>query len=123
MLYSLLRQISALLIVGTTLLACGGSEPATPKSPRTHRVKPMLVEDDGNKAEVASPDCHDGSCFACGPGFCIPGFFCDESSSQPSCQWLSKCGRATSCECLTESLGNGCSCAERNGGIFVKCQT
>jgi len=116
------RLALLLLVVTTASFGCGGTRPVDAK-PASHMKARTVVESDSEKTETPGPNCADGTCFPCGPGICIPGFFCDETSAQPNCQWLSKCGRSTNCECLKETFGNNCACTERSGGIYVKCST
>ena len=120
--FSLPRLAPLLLAMTTASVGCGGSKPVGAK-PASHLKAKTVDESDSEKTESPGPNCADGTCFACGPGICISGFFCDESSAQPNCQWLSKCGRNTNCECLKETFGNNCVCTERSGGIYVKCST
>ena len=114
------RLLPIVLVVNLGVIGCGGSNATVAKPAVPAKNKPA-TDDEVTNSEAPGPDCSDGSCFACGPGICIPGFFCDESSSQPNCQWLAKCGRAATCDCLNETLGKGCKCSERSGGIYVKC--
>lgn len=101
--------------------ACGGSAPASKAAePPTSRTTTIDESSDETSA-AAGPDCGDGSCFKCGQAFCLPGFYCDESAAVANCQWLSKCGKAAACSCIQQTLGAGCTCSERNGGLFVKC--
>ncbi len=116
------RLAPLLFIVTIAAIGCGGSNSVQAKRPRPTQAK-AEAEPDNEKTEAPDPKCTDGTCFVCGTGICIAGFYCDESSAQPNCQWLSKCGRTTTCACLTEIFGSNCTCAERSGGIYVKCST
>jgi hypothetical protein len=72
------------------------------------------------QARPADP-CADGSCFACGSGFCPPGFYCDESAQGgPGCAWLPACAPKMTCACI-ESEVSGCSCSESGGAPHLTC--
>lgn len=119
----LVRRCSpVLLVLVASSLGCGGSKPnqARPVTSESSRAEP---EEESPSESTRGPSCSDGTCFACGQGLCLPGFFCDESSAQPNCQWMAKCGRSAHCACVSELLGSSCKCSERSGGIYVKCST
>ena len=118
------RDIRMMLVATIlTSTACGGSnpEPKKPAPPPKQEVVSQDNEDD-HAEEPKGPDCSDGSCFRCGKGICLPGFFCDESTLNANCQSLYKCARVASCGCIQEALGANCTCAEREGGFYVKCK-
>ena len=101
--------------------ACGSSTPAAKPAPPTTRDESPSEANDSAQRDVKPPNCTDGTCFRCGQGICLPGFYCDESTANANCQWLAPCAKNPNCGCLQASLGSGCTCSERNGGLFVKC--
>ena len=109
-----------LVVFATSVFGCSGSKPVSSKPISSEVTKGETTEDDPSQ-DSKGPDCHDDTCFVCGQGICLPGFFCDESNGQPNCQWIAKCGHTATCACLSEVLGSGCKCSERNGGVFIKC--
>ena len=68
------------------------------------------------------PHCADGTCYACGEGFCPVGYYCDEGAPRgAACSWLPECADEATCSCVLGVLGNECSCDERDDGIYVSC--
>jgi hypothetical protein len=85
---------------GETDESGGGSEPSAPRRPA----------------------CEDETCFECGGGICMTGFYCDEGAQGgAACSWLPDCAGRASCACVKRALGSGCDCQERGGGVHVKC--
>lgn len=77
--------------------------------------------DEPSAAEAAREPCADGSCFACGSGFCPPGFYCDEGAQGgAACAWLPECAPKMTCDCI-ERVVSGCSCSERGGAPHLSC--
>jgi hypothetical protein len=79
---------------------------------------------DQEEAEVdpRTAACADGTCTPCGAGICPGGFYCDEKApGGAACSWLPECAAKATCSCVTGVLGSGCSCEERDGGVFVRC--
>jgi hypothetical protein len=112
-------RLSLLVAMVGLLVGCGGAanEPASAPVDRSEKVverKPKTVEKSG-------PDCSDGTCIPCGDAECPKGFFCDESTSKPTCQWVPTCSQAASCTCVERALSGKCSCADRDGGAYVRC--
>jgi hypothetical protein len=78
---------------------------------------------DGSAEEPAAraDPCADGSCFACGTGFCPPGFYCDESAQGgPGCAWLPACAPKMTCSCIEREV-SGCACSESGGAPHLTC--
>jgi len=124
---------SASLAAALVAAACGGrssSKPAdTASGPRSAHADPSsgggeeAEEDEPGEAAPALPRCDDGTCFACGQGICPKGFYCDEQAvGGAACSWLPSCPTEPACSCVKRTLGAGCSCEEREGGVFVSCK-
>jgi len=91
------------LAAAAVVAACGGSQPegrapargeeaASETAPR-HRAQAASAESEPEeKPQTAARRCADGTCFACGAGYCPTGFYCDESAKGgASCSWLPSC--------------------------------
>ena len=130
----MLRGLCALGLAAFCL-RCGSS--ATPEANAPHSENESADADgsdadteeeaesaaDGPAEEPAAraDPCADGSCFACGSGFCPPGFYCDESAQGgPGCAWLPACAPKMTCSCI-ESEVSGCSCSESGGAPHLTC--
>ena len=115
-----LRTLSAL----SSALTVASCQPPEPDSPDESQLAPTDTEpsesnDDADAVAQAEPDpCAAGSCTRCGEAVCLKGFFCDEGAG--ACAWIPSCADATDCGCLEQAL-DGCSCAEREGGLYVTC--
>ena len=118
--------------ITTALLAaaCGGSEPEA-KVPAgktaasgvaSERSEPEATEaEPEEKPQPAAKRCADGTCFACGAGYCPTGFYCDESAKGgASCSWLPSCAGKSGCGCLSRAL-SGCKCETVENGPHVRC--
>jgi hypothetical protein len=121
-------------LVGT--LRCGSSPTPEAKSPDASESEagdePEEASDtdaddsDASDAADAAPaapadPCADGSCFACGTGFCPAGFYCDESAQGgPGCGWLPACAPKMGCGCL-DGVMSGCTCSESGGAPHLTC--
>ena len=125
-------KVRRLLSIVTALIAvaCGGSEPEA-KSPVGKAAAPDVVAERSDtdaaeaapveKAPPAAKRCDDGTCFACGAGYCPAGFYCDESvKGGASCSWLPSCTAKSGCGCLSRALG-ACKCEDAQGGPHVRC--
>lgn len=113
------QSFSSILFVSmVTLVGCGGSKPPTAKS--TEPEQAVAAEPTADK-EDPHPDCSDGTCIVCGDAQCPKGFFCDESSAKPACQWVPTCTDSVSCSCVERTLAGKCTCTEREGGTYVRC--
>ena len=130
-----LRFLRALCLLGLVVInvRCGSSPAPEPKSTVERETtvsddSEEAEEESSSAAEGASDDappprqpCDDGSCFACGAGFCPAGFYCDESAQGgPGCAWLPACAPAVTCACL-ETAFSGCACSERGGAPHLSC--
>lgn len=111
---------SLLLVTALAAVGCGGKSATPVKSPAPDTE--AATEKDEAPPEKSGPDCSDGTCIACGDAQCPKGFFCDESTSKPSCQWVPTCTDSVSCSCVERSLSGKCSCTERDGGSYVRCE-
>jgi hypothetical protein len=113
--------------------SCGAGGAPEAKSPDTEAEEPKadvetqaVSETEGADAEAPETtqpagSCADGSCFACGSGFCPAGFYCDESASGgPGCGWLPTCAPKATCACV-ELVLSDCSCKESDGATHVTC--
>lgn len=85
------------------------------------------AEDEGGESPEDAPgpaaSCEDEACFPCGTGFCLAGWYCDESSSQsPACSWLPECAEKAGCGCIERTLGSACRCQDEGGGSHVTCE-
>ncbi|HVJ20286.1 MAG TPA: hypothetical protein VM686_32950 [Polyangiaceae bacterium] len=85
------------------------------------------AEEGTSDAEDAAPaaprrmSCDDGTCSPCGEGFCLAGWYCDETAKGgPSCGWLRECPEKVSCGCLSRVFSS-CSCEEKAGGVHLTC--
>jgi len=99
-------------------VACGGAAPPA----RSH----TRAQDETSGSEAAdqgpSLPCDDGTCSACGRGFCPTGYYCDEKAKGgAACSWLPECADRATCGCVTAALGSSCACEERGGGVYVTC--
>jgi len=115
-----------LLAAGALAGACGGSGETArvPAEKTTAPVDPSPSTAAESAAEPAAPpaarQCSDGTCFACGTGYCPTGYFCDEGATGgAACSWLPACGKSA-CACLKRALG-GCACDDGEGGAHVRC--
>ena len=100
--------------------ACGGSSPGAKSAGGS--------SDEAGSGERSGRDgngsgCSGGTCAKCGTAVCLAGYFCLESAAKgPTCSWLPECPSEASCSCVEGVLGDGCSCEERDGGVFVTCE-
>jgi hypothetical protein len=130
-----LRRADAGRRLAAFCIRCGSS--ATPEAKAPDGENESAGEDepeaDNDEEEEGSADspaeepaasadpCADGSCFACGSGFCPPGFYCDESAQGgPGCAWLPACAPKMTCSCI-EGEVSGCSCIESGGAPHLTC--
>jgi hypothetical protein len=74
---------------------------------------------DEEESEVAIDPCADQSCFRCGDGICPKGFYCDEKAG--ACSWLPECAGEASCGCVKQGAGDSCTCEEKSGGVYARC--
>lgn len=110
--------LSVLLVSIVAIVGCGGGKP--PAAKVTEASEPAANEPAPAK-EDPRPDCSGGTCIVCGDAQCPKGFFCDESSAKPACQWVPTCTDSVSCSCVERALAGKCSCTERDGGTYVRC--
>jgi hypothetical protein len=113
------KVLFAVALIG--LIGCGTkpSRTATAEAPEEERTAKIEFVD---KAPAPrGPDCSDGSCTRCGDAACPKGFFCDETSTPPACQWVPSCKEDVSCSCVKSALSDTCKCTERDGGTYVRC--
>ena len=79
------------------------------------------AEDGPSESSPRRQSCDDGTCSPCGAGFCLTGWYCDETAKGgPSCGWLRECPEKASCACLNRVF-SGCSCEEKGGGVHLTC--
>lgn len=121
-----LPLLLAAMALGSLVCSCGGATPA-PHTPTQHHGE--SASSDNAQAPDSAPDapeapsCDDGTCFSCGDGICPKGFYCDQKApGGPACSWLPDCAKQASCSCVQHVLGSGCSCNEKNGGVYVDCE-
>ncbi len=119
-------RLLAALALGCLVSSCGG---ATPKAhaPREQADDTPAGSTSGSSDSAPetpqAPSCDDGTCFPCGDGICPKGFYCDrKAAGGPACSWLPDCAKQVSCDCVTKTLGSGCSCNADNGGVYVDCE-
>jgi hypothetical protein len=108
----------------------GGSKPAESASGSEEGDTRGSAEDgdeggaEAEEAATAAPrrmSCDDGTCSPCGEGFCLAGWYCDETAKGgPSCGWLRECPEKASCACLNRVFST-CSCEEKTGGVHLTC--
>ncbi len=106
--------------------ACGGPQQVAapdevdsePTSSTQSSADATEYEAEGDEPEAPPDPCADGSCAPCGDTVCLKGFFCDEAAG--ACSWVPSCAEEPDCGCLEKEL-SGCSCAERDGGLYVQC--
>lgn len=109
-------------------MACGGGGGGTgangkPAANADEEDGPGRRSTDGTSEEESEgpvDPCADQSCFRCGDGICPKGFYCDEKAG--ACAWLPECPSEASCSCVKEGAGDGCSCEERSGGVYARCE-
>src|SRR5262245_54273803 len=87
-------------LVAILLAACAGSS-AVERAPERGSATTAEADDPpsaGEAGEAGEPEpsradvCADGTCFRCGAGFCMTGFFCDEGAAGgAACSWLPSC--------------------------------
>jgi hypothetical protein len=112
------RSVSLLVTSLVAVVGCGG---AAPSAKTSARAQDATGSGEGSDQGPAVP-CDDGTCTACGQGFCPTGYYCDEKAKGgPACSWLPECADRATCGCVTGALGSGCSCEERSGGVYVTC--
>ncbi|HEX2735470.1 MAG TPA: hypothetical protein VHM70_27905 [Polyangiaceae bacterium] len=121
------QSSSSLIGLALVLLtACGGSASSEPNT--ASKANQATPEDSEPSLDVAetSPEpapkpvdaCEGGGCTHCGDAVCLTGFYCDEGVQ--ACAWVPDCGKEPSCGCIEKAL-SGCSCVERDGGLYVHC--
>jgi|SoiMethySBSTD1v2_1073268.scaffolds.fasta_scaffold07173_5 hypothetical protein len=118
-----------LLAAAVSVSGCGGSPAAEPRAHRADSREAPETEAPSEAVETAaepasggSVSCSDGSCFECGKGFCMTGFYCDEAAEGgAACSWLPSCAKKASCDCVERALGAGCRCKESGGAVSVSC--
>lgn len=117
------RPLFALLLAASwPLIACGASSPASEAPPASNSADEHDEEENSSKGgRHAEVDCSDGSCIACGAGFCPLGSYCEERGDEGTCAWIPECAEKPSCACLLQILGSSCSCSESDGGPRVRC--
>jgi hypothetical protein len=127
------RSVAAFGIGATFLFAaaCGGSEPEAKVATGKAAASDVAHGDSARETAEGEPEekppsavqrCADGTCFACGAGYCPNGFYCDESAKGgASCSWLPTCAGKSGCGCLTRALGS-CKCDDGQGGPHVRCE-
>jgi hypothetical protein len=121
-------KIGRLAVTFSLLSACGGSTPpaAEPKS-HTDDAQKSTGADTSNQEDhpkrSSRVQCDDGSCFACGEAVCLSGFYCAIGKAGHGCAWLPSCPGKPTCSCLAGAMREdpGCTCEEKEGGIFVAC--
>lgn len=120
------RRVAVLLVSLAMgfVFGCGGSQEPTRAPERTashsEESPSAPTADPEPAAPPAARRCTDGTCFACGSGYCPAGYFCDEGASGgAACSWLPVCAKSA-CACLKRALGS-CTCDDGEGGAHVKC--
>jgi hypothetical protein len=122
------RALWFALALGALLAACGGGggagangKPAANADGEGGPGGSRRATDGESEDESEAPvdPCADQSCFKCGEGICPKGFYCDEKAG--GCAWLPECPSDASCSCVKQGAGD-CSCEERSGGIYVRCE-
>ena len=110
------------LVVALGLVGCGGKSAAPAKlvEPDTATV---AEQEEPPPEKRSGPNCADGTCIACGDAECPKGFFCDESTNKPTCQWVPACAESVSCSCVERALAGNCNCTDRDGGSYVRCDS
>jgi hypothetical protein len=113
-------RVTFLVVLFSTLASCGGANQPVKSRPGAPVAR---VAEESPKAapKKSGPDCSDGTCIACGDAACPKGFFCDESTSKPTCQWVPTCSQACTCSCVERVLSGECTCTERDGGAYLRC--
>jgi hypothetical protein len=120
---------SSLAFVLALTTACGGSgagsggngKPVTDGDGIADRGERGANEDGSeDEGQSSSDPCADQSCFRCGDGICPKGFYCDEKAG--ACSWLPECAGEATCSCVKQGAGDGCSCEEKSGGVYARCE-
>lgn len=115
-----LLKFSLSLAMLALLVNCAGAE--KPRAKATAEPVETTTERKPKPAPKKSgPDCSDGTCIPCGDADCPKGFFCDESTAKPTCQWVPTCPDAATCACVERAFSDQCSCTERDGGAYLRC--
>jgi hypothetical protein len=115
-----LLEVAFLVASCGVLSACGGSA----KNAATSGAERATAADEEKSARApvkSGPDCSDGTCIVCGEAKCPKGFFCNESTQKPTCQWVAACSDRANCACVEQGLPGKCTCTERDGGAYAKC--
>lgn len=106
--------------------SCGGNQtqthtadaPEAEADPSTEFDTSVEDSDDASDAEPEQSRCSGDLCTVCGSAVCPKGFLCEEESS--SCSWLPECADDYSCGCVENHMA-GCTCEERDDGVFITC--
>jgi hypothetical protein len=122
-------KLAHLVLVLSSVAACGGGTPAPTEPKAGHDDAKRPASDDTSAVADDAPQrsprvrCDDGSCFSCGEAICLSGFYCAVGKSGHGCAWLPSCSGKPTCSCLAAQLQGepSCSCEEKEGGIFVAC--
>lgn len=119
------RVAISVLVLGL-VASCGGSSGGPNGKPTAdgdgaHDRSGRSPGDDTSEdeSEVANDPCADQSCFRCGDGICPKGFYCDEKAG--ACSWLPECASEASCGCVKQGAGDSCTCEEKSGGVYARC--
>src|SRR5688500_13534287 len=106
-----MRGTSGLLLTLLVAGACGGSTAGTTAESAERRSGGRDTSNGDSADETAEtggaepsaprrPSCEDSTCFECGSGICMTGFYCDEGAQGGSaCSWLPECAGKASCAC------------------------
>jgi hypothetical protein len=128
----LIFSAALVVLMAPIAIACGGGS-AGARSPEEGRApsKPAAAAaeetapDPGpasDETQSSAPRCNDETCFPCGAGFCLRGFYCDEGAKGgAACSWLPDCPKGATCDCLKRAL-RSCACETENGGAHVRCE-
>ncbi len=117
-----------LLPILLLVASCGGETRArSAQSPDSSSEEfpssdsPAQDYEQGETESAPRASCDDGTCFECGDGVCLEGFYCDQDASGgAACSWLPDCAKSPSCSCIEKVLGPSCECHDA-GGPMVSC--
>lgn len=126
--------VALVVLVAPFVVACGGGGAgAGARSPEKDLAPSKPANDIGDEpaastgptsdeTAASAPRYSDETCFPCGTGFCLRGFYCDDGAKGgAACSWLPACPKGASCDCLKREL-RSCTCETENGGAHVRCE-
>jgi len=110
-------------ILVSALALVSGCQGGTPDAKTGGKSRTGATKDHRSQRSADDGYCVDGTCFDCGDGFCMLGWYCDQNMpGGPGCSFVPECGSESNCSCVESALDSACTCEERNGGAYVRCE-